>query len=122
MNDEFAESVRDHHRRNAELVQRLEWTGVDLETPRLIEHHFWAAVQGQCAALARELERRGFIVLVLARVERPGDERELWNVEAGIEQRIHDAVSEAVVSAMVEIARQFGAVYDGWGTRLGSPG
>ena len=119
IHNEFADAVQSHHQRNAELVQRLEQRGVDLTCPRIIEHHFWAHGQAQGEDLARELERRGLVVRVLARVAKPDEARELWNVEAEIEQSVREAVSEDVVSAMVEVAQRFGAVYDGWGTRLG---
>ena len=42
MNDDLDTLIHGHSLRNDELVKSLEGRGVDLKTPRSIEHYFWS--------------------------------------------------------------------------------
>jgi regulator of RNase E activity RraB len=46
----------------------------------------------------------------------PDDEGERWNIEAGIKDTVQDLTSPSNVRKFVELAAQFNALFDGWGT------
>ncbi len=118
MNDDLDTLVRGHSLRNDELVRSLEVRGVDLKTPRSIEHHFWSKTQRDAALLANDLYKRGFMLLVLAPAARKDGSDYKWNVEAGVKDSVEHAVREDVVRDIVELATSRNSRYDGWGTTV----
>src|SRR5260370_42526358 len=82
---ELRESIHRHEERNEELLQLIRSRGVGVDDVHFCEHHFWAPKQRGAASLGKELYSRGFLVLVISKVETE-DHSELWNVEAGIDQ------------------------------------
>jgi regulator of RNase E activity RraB len=107
-----------HAARNHALVDQLLKRGVDLDVSRAIEHHFWADGHRHAVELAHELYRRGFVILVLAKVKTDDTSRDLWNVEAEALQSVKDTIGENAVRDLVELAALRNCVYDGWGTRV----
>ena len=112
------ETVNGHSARNADLVRKLKDRGVDLETPRSIEHHFWSKTQRDAALLSNDLYKRGFLLLVLAPAARKEGSEYTWNVEAGFKETVQHAASDDVVRDLVDLAARFNSRYDGWGTSI----
>ena len=113
------ESMAGHAARNSELLQELRRKGAKLNMPQSVEHHFWADDQKSAASLARELYRRGFLVLVIAPVVDAEDgEKRIWNVEAGVQRTLTQAADPAITEELVRLAAEFDATYDGWGTNV----
>jgi len=115
--DQFAEAMAGHRRRNAELKDTLSENGVDLLHRRPIDVHFWAWSQRDAAILGRELYRKGFLVKTIARSRIAGDE-ESWSVEAGALIVPEEILGEEFTDDMVRLAARCEAVYDGWGTEV----
>jgi regulator of RNase E activity RraB len=107
------EQLEDLRVRNKTLLESLRSKRVVLDQHRQVEHHFWAASQKSAALLARELYVRGFLVLKIAPSE--GDPPE-WSIDAERKSTALQAASEDTVREMVDLARRFEAIYDGWGT------
>ncbi len=118
MNSEANATLKGHLARNAELVNTLAKRGVDLASPRSIEHHFWAESHRSGVDLAHQLYRQGLLVLALAPVKTDDQTRDLWNVEAEARQSINEAASEKTAASLVELAARLNCIYDGWGTRV----
>jgi Regulator of ribonuclease activity B len=109
------EQLEDLRVRNKALLERLRGKHVALDQHRQVQHAFWAATQKSAALLARELYVRGFLILKIA----PSDgESPEWNVEAERKSTALQAASEDTVRELVDLARRFDCVYDGWGTGL----
>lgn len=111
-------SVRGHSARNVELIANLRSRGVDVGSPRSIEHHFWSRTQRDAALLSHELYRRGFFLLVLAPATPKVGSELKWNVEAGVKDTVEHAASDDVARELVEVAASFNSRYDGWGTSV----
>jgi len=114
---EIQESIKEHDARNVELLQSIKEKNVTMDEVRAIEHHFWAADQRNAAALAKELYKKGSLVLVISPVDHE-DGSKWWNVEAEIRQSIKEAAKSDLVSELVRLAARFDAIYDGWGTSV----
>src|SRR5260370_12785896 len=113
------ESIRRHEERNKELLQLIRSKGVSVEDTHFCEHHFWASTQRGADLLAKELYSRGFLVLVISRVD-TDDGSELWTVEAGIDQPPAAAASPSITEDLSLLAHRFDSEYDGWGTSIDS--
>ena len=115
---DVAQNILENDKRNEELLDRLKQKGVALGEHRSVEHHFWAPGQDKAALLARELYKRGYLLLALA--PRPGTDSatQWWNIEAGIRRSPYDAASRKVTEELANLAAQFDGVYDGWGTAV----
>lgn len=111
-------ALQGHAARNAELATKLRSRGVDFQTLRSIEHHFWSKTQRDAALLSNELYRRGFLLLVLAPAAPRDGSEYTWNVEAGFRDTIEHAVSDDLARDLVDLAASFNSRYDGWGTAV----
>jgi regulator of RNase E activity RraB len=109
------EQLEDLRVRNKALLESLRGKRVALDQHRQVEHHFWAASQKSAALLARELYVRGFLVLKIAPSD--GDPPE-WGIDAERKSTALQAASEETVREMVDLARRFESIYDGWGTAV----
>ncbi|MGA2543160.1 MAG: ribonuclease E inhibitor RraB [Verrucomicrobiota bacterium] len=114
MKIDITEQIDGHLRRNEDLKKTLCVKGVELGEQRSIELHFWAFKKQDAVNLAKSLYDHGLLVLTLAPV--PDDEGERWNIEAGIKDTVQDLTSPSNVRKFVELAAQFNALFDGWGT------
>jgi regulator of RNase E activity RraB len=111
-------AVRGHSIRNSKLLSSLSSRGIDLNTPRSVEHHFWAKTQRDAALLANELYKRGYLLLVLAPAAHREHSEYTWNVEAGFRDSAAHAGSEELVKDLIGLATSFNSRYDGWGTSI----
>jgi len=109
------EQLEDARVRNKALLDTLRGKHAVLDQHRQVEHHFWSRSQRSAAQLARELYVRGFLILKLAPSDADPPE---WSVDAEQKSTALQAASEDTVRQMVDLARRFDAVYDGWGTNL----
>jgi hypothetical protein len=115
--DEIDIEVMAHDARNAALRADLENRGVDLQSPRSIELHFWSPNQRSAALLGKSLYDRGFLVLVLGpAVNAEGNRR--WNLEVGANLPAERALDTAFTRDLVNLANQQSSEYDGWGTSV----
>jgi hypothetical protein len=113
---DITEQMNGHLRRNEELKNSLRAKGVELNKPLSIELHFWAFKKQDAVMLAKSLYDRGLLVLALAPA--PDDEGERWSIEAGMKDTVVHVTSPAVVRQFVELAAEFNALFDGWGTAV----
>jgi regulator of RNase E activity RraB len=109
--------IEGHELRNEALRQNLISKGADLGEPRMIECHFWSWSQGDAAALAADLESRGFQILK-QEPARSSKDPDLWNVEATIKQSIDLTLRREFTDELIRMAASHSGKYDGWGTRL----
>jgi regulator of RNase E activity RraB len=107
-----------HAERNLKLVDIFQQKGVNLDEVRSIEVHFWARGQRNSARLAHELYKRGYMVLVLGPARAENADPDLWNIEAGLGASISKAVSPEFTAMITDLASEFDAEYDGWGTSV----
>ena len=114
---EIVEHIKGHEIRNSELLANLKAKKIATNEPQHVEHHFWARNQGNAARLARELYKRGFLVLVICPVD-DKDGSKSWNVEVESEQTFEQATSQQLVAELVRLAANFDSIYDGWGTSI----
>jgi regulator of RNase E activity RraB len=112
----ITEQLNGHFRRNEELKKSLLAKGVDFSKPISIELHFWAFKHQDAVRPAKSLYDRGLLVLTLAPATDVEGER--WNVEAGTKDTVQNLTSPAVVKQFVELAAEFDALFDGWGTMV----
>lgn len=98
--------------RNTALQSSLQQKGVDLSVHRPTDVVFLSGSQHDAAVLGRELYQRGFLISLLA----PRDDR--WALEAGALITTADALGEDFTQAMLQLAAQSGASYEGWGCDL----
>lgn len=112
MTDSPAQEFARHMEKNAALRVRLADQGVDLSAHRPTDVVFHAETQHDAAVLGRELSQRGFLISLLS----PQDGR--WVLEAGALITTADALGEPFTQAMLQLAAQHGATYDGWGCDL----
>jgi hypothetical protein len=113
----IANDIRAHSLRNRALRESLVKRNVDLTVARPAEFQFWAWSQRDAAVLARELYGIGFLVRLLAPAP-DQDEEDRWAVEAGARIPIEEALSDSLVTKLVELARKCDAEFDGWGTQI----
>jgi regulator of RNase E activity RraB len=106
-----------HSHRNQQLKIQLSQKGVDLNSPRSIELHFWAWNQKDASLLAKALYEKGLIILVLspANIE---DDPNCWNIEAGINKTIEEITDRSTTEELIKLADEFNAEFDGWGTSI----
>ena len=106
-----------HLERNRELLRIFREKRIDLEKARSIDIRFWSSDQSSAVRLASELYKRGYTLLLLgpARVR---DKSDLWNIEASTLVSISRAASEDFASMLTDLAAEFGAEFDGWGTSV----
>jgi regulator of RNase E activity RraB len=114
---EILENTAGHRARNAELLRALRDRGLSLDQPRAVEHHFWADKQEDAALLAKELYKKGYLILSISPTDL-GDGPKSWNVEAGVQQSPEIAASPELGAELVRLAAGLGCVYDGWGTSV----
>lgn len=107
-----------HAARNAELVRKLRERGVDLQTLRSIEHHFWSKTQRDAALLRRSFTVVDFCFWCLLpprhvkALSTRGTSRPLFR------DTIQHAASDDVARDLVALAASFNSRYDGWGTSV----
>jgi hypothetical protein len=106
-----------HAERNKELLRVFAEKQVNLGEPRSIDLHFWAWNQPSAIGLAHQLYKRGFMLLILMPAGLP-DDPERWNIEAGTKASITSVIAEEFTVELIELAANFGAEYDGWGTSV----
>jgi regulator of RNase E activity RraB len=108
-----------HAERNKKLIEVFRSKNVDLNQSRSIDLHFWAWGQQNSVRLPHELYKRGFMVLMLGPARsQDQDDPDLWNVEAGTGATISHVVTEEFTATLTDLAAQFDAEYDGWGTAV----
>lgn len=114
MNRGLEELIAGHVRRNVVLAEKLSGHGVDLNAPRSVDLHFWAAGEASALDLARALEELGFAVTALG----PADDLAAFNVEASKSLSPIEVMDAGFVRHMATMADSRGAKFDGWGTQV----
>ncbi|MBX3268074.1 MAG: ribonuclease E inhibitor RraB [Acidobacteria bacterium] len=113
---ELKKQIEGHNRRNKELKKVLQSRGLNEETLIEAEYHFWADMHEDAIAFAKRLYDEGFLVLVIAPV---ADENgTTWNLEVRKRETVKDVIGEPKTAYLVELANQYNALYDGWGTQV----
>lgn len=107
-----------HAERNKKLIEVFRSKNVDLDESRSIDLHFWAWGQPSSVRLAHELYKRGFMVLMLGPARSQDQDPDLWNIQAGTVAMISHVVTDEFTAMLTDLAAQFDADYDGWGTAV----
>lgn len=111
---QIATFIEVHNRRNLEYRDKLIAGGIWLDDARPVELHFWADEQMGAAMLARSLYQSGFLVLMLAPSEQE-DGNVRWSIQIGLKTPIARILSADFTEAMVRLAADHSAEFDGWG-------
>ena len=114
---EIQKSITAHNARNIELLKLIREKGVAIDEPHSVDHHFYASGQKDAALLAKELYKRGYLVLVLSPPSTE-DGQGHWNIGVGIQRAPAEAASHRITEELVRLAAKFDADYDGWGTLI----
>jgi len=106
-----------HEERNRKLLWVFEEKRVDLFESRSIDLHFWATGRANCERFADELSRRGFKIACMV-PGRARDGLEAWNIEAETVASISEVTATGFTAMLTDLAADFCAEYDGWGTAV----
>lgn len=84
--------------------------------PHLLEHHFWSDDQAEVFGLTKALEEQGYHIDTFA--YNPDRPDRMWSVVAVKLDLLEERRILTVSDQLDELARQFGATYGGWVTRV----
>jgi len=114
-NAEFRAQVDAFQLRDARLVEVLRSKGVDLDTPREIDFHFFAPSKGVALRLAAALRSTGAGTASIG--DATSDLSEV-SVTFTVMTSVQDVTAAAQVEKRIRLAASLGARHDGWGTSV----
>ena len=116
MNDiAFHRELAAHDARNVVLLARLAEKGVDLHAKRRIDLYFQANSESAAAQLAVAFKGGNFEA---ARTAGPSGASSQWSVEVGAHAAPEEVVAADYTRALIRLATDCNARYDGWGTEV----
>jgi len=112
--EEITREVKAHAARNAALLDRIRELGATLDSPRVIDYHFWAPTREAAGILVATLVDKGLTDLSAT----PPNAEGPWSVEGQLHESATFVASLKVTEELVRLAADSGGEYDGWGTSV----